>query len=243
MGKISKLQIDSTGAITDLCYYGTKYPTDKSPYSSTWHRHPYTAVYNFLFSTLRYSPIVFGEIGILDNMSMHMWRSFFTEAQLYGFEYFDDKIERAISECIPGATYSSMNIADKVSIFTALNNCKTKFDILIDDSTHLFEHQINFVEVALDFVKPGGMLVIEDVFRHWPNERYEEAIGPYFDYFSSVVAVETNHENAYSGGNHQEPYYDNDKLIVLYRNRKQRVTNSAAGNIILGAPLDDYRPG
>ena len=51
--RIEKLVIDSTESVTDLCRLGVKHPTDKSPYneSSSLHKHPYTAVYNLLFST------------------------------------------------------------------------------------------------------------------------------------------------------------------------------------------------
>ena len=74
--RIEKLVVDSTESVTDLCRLGVKHPTDKSPYneSDSLHKHPYTAVYNLLFSYMRYNPIVLGEIGILDNMSMKCWR-------------------------------------------------------------------------------------------------------------------------------------------------------------------------
>ena len=64
--KINKLIIDSSDSITDLCKLGVKYPTDKSPYVvHDGHRHPYMAVYDMLFMSLRYKPIKFAEGGIV----------------------------------------------------------------------------------------------------------------------------------------------------------------------------------
>ena len=54
---INRITIDSTNSITDLCRLGAKYPTDKSPYNGSGHRHPYTSVYDFLFSSVRYKKL------------------------------------------------------------------------------------------------------------------------------------------------------------------------------------------
>ena len=75
--KINRLVVDSSDSMSDLCRLGIDHPTDKSPYNTTLHRHPYTPVYDFLFAAIRYDPIVFGEIGIERNQSMVCWRSYF----------------------------------------------------------------------------------------------------------------------------------------------------------------------
>ena len=50
--RINKLTIDSTFSKTELCNLGKDFPTDKSPYSEKKHRHPFTAVYDLLFSNI-----------------------------------------------------------------------------------------------------------------------------------------------------------------------------------------------
>ena len=225
MKHINRLVLDATGSITDMCSLGSEFGTDKSPYSTTWHHHPYTAIYDLLFANLRYVPLVFGELGILDNKSMHMWRAYFAQAELYGFEFFEDKILAAKQQMIPGAHYAKADVSDRASLFHAFNGVGKKFDILIDDSTHFFEHQILFAEVAVDFVKPGGMIIIEDVFRGWNEERYLEAMESVLPFFGSASFIETNHEKAFSGGNSSEPYFDNDKLLVFHRNEVVRFGN------------------
>jgi hypothetical protein len=55
--KINSITIDSSNSITELCTLGVKYPTDKSPYNTddNLHKHAYTAIYNLLFSNLKYA--------------------------------------------------------------------------------------------------------------------------------------------------------------------------------------------
>lgn len=221
MSFINRLVVDSTKSRTDLCSAAASFGTDKSPYSSTHHRHAYTAVYDLLFSSKRWDVLTIGEVGILDNMSMHVWRNYFPQAKLYGFEFFDEKLSTARSHNLPLTQYAKIDVSDKKSLFNAFNDVGEKFDILIDDSTHLFEHQVNFLHAAVDFVKPGGTIIVEDVFRGWDEKFYADALESILPLFSSVTFVETNHDNSKSDGD-VVPYFDNDKILVLFRNQTTR---------------------
>jgi SAM-dependent methyltransferase len=217
--KISYITIDTSKALSDLCILGAHYVTDKSPYNSVMHRHPYTAVYDMLFAPRRYQPIVFGEIGVMNNASMCMWRSYFPTASLYGFEINTETLAAVKAHNLPNTHYSFMDSGSPQSIFDALNDTKQLFDVIIDDSNHHFENQMAIASVAYEFLKPGGVLIIEDIFRPWGEARYEEALAPYMKYFSSAAFFETNHENLWSPGT-QEPWFNNDKLLVMYRNQE-----------------------
>lgn len=210
--RIEKLVIDSTESVTDLCRLGVKHPTDKSPYneSGSLHKHPYTAVYNLLFSYLRYNPIVLGEVGILDNMSMKCWREYFPNATLYGYEYSEMLLQKAVSDRLSNTVYSKMDVKDVNSIHSGLQSMM--FDILIEDSTHEFGDQIRFANIAYKYVKPGGFLIIEDIFRNESEQRYVEALSGISKYFSSMTFIVTEHKLKHSPG------WDNDKLLVLNRN-------------------------
>ena len=211
--KINSITIDSTNSVTDLCLLGVKYPTDKSPYNpdANLHKHAYTSIYNLLFSNLRYKDIKLGELGILDNNSMLSWREFFSNAKLYGFEWFDERLDKAINDNID-CTYIKMNVKDINSISDGLSVAGSKFDILIEDSTHLFEDQIKFVNEAYKHLNPGGILIIEDIFINANEEDYFKAIN--LDYFSSATFIYANHNLKNSLG------WNNDKLLVLHKNDK-----------------------
>ena len=211
--KINSITIDSTNSVTDLCLLGVKYPTDKSPYNPdvSLHKHAYTSIYNLLFSNLRYKDIKLGELGILDNNSMLSWREFFPNAKLYGFEWFDERLDKAINDNID-STYIKMNVKDVNSISDGLSVAGSKFDILIEDSTHLFEDQIKFVNEAHKHLNPGGILIIEDIFISANEEDYSKAIN--LEHFSSATFIFANHNLKNSLG------WNNDKLLVLYKNDK-----------------------
>jgi hypothetical protein len=214
--QINSISIDSTNSITELCMLGVKYPTDKSPYNTdkNLHKHAYTAIYSLLFSNIRYNNIRVGEVGILDNNSMFSWREFFPNATLYGFEWFDSRLDKAISDNIPNCTYSKMNVTDPKSIEKGLTDAGSNFDILMDDSTHVFEDQIKFINVAYKHLKPGGFLIVEDIFIDANEEDYSKAISHLSDYFSSATFIFANHDLKHSPG------WNNDKLLLLHRNNK-----------------------
>jgi len=209
----NSLTIDSTNSRTELCNLGVKYPTDKSPYNTdvNLHKHAYTSIYNLLFSNLTYKDIKLGELGILDNNSMLSWREFFPKAKLYGFEWFDSRLDKANNDNID-CTYIKMNVKDIESISIGLSNAGSNFDILIEDSTHEFADQIKFINEAYKHLKPGGILIIEDIYINANEQDYFNAINN--DYFSSATFIFANHNLKNSSG------WNNDKLLILHRNNK-----------------------
>jgi SAM-dependent methyltransferase len=211
----NKLTIDSSNSRTDLCDLGVKYPTDKSPYSvgsSSGHRHPYTAVYDLLFAHLRYKDINFGEIGIEYNKSMICWRNYFTKAKLWGWEYYQEKINSALKDGLEDTTYINMDVTSEESIRSGFEQSGVKFDVIIDDSTHVFEHQISIAKIVHQYLKPGGYFIIEDIFRNRWEDDYNQQMGDYSKYYNSITFIDTEHSNKMSGN------WDNDKLLVMVRN-------------------------
>lgn len=220
-GKINSLTVDSTNSKTDLCELGVKYPTDKSPYNTinkvtphgSGHRHPYTAVYDLLFSSMRYNKIKLAEIGILDNMSMLCWRDYFTNAELFGFEFNTDYIKEGQDLNLPKTTYEFIDVKNLESIENSLTKYG-KYDIIIEDSTHEFDDQIRICRVAHKYLNIGGILIIEDIFRNEDENKYREELLEILKYYSSVTFINTEHTLKYS------PNWDNDKLLILHRNDK-----------------------
>lgn len=205
--KLNKLTIDSSDSITDLCILGKKYPTDKSPYNedNSLHKHAYTAIYDLLFSHIRYKNIKLAEIGILHNNSMKCWREYFPKADLYGYEWNDDFLKKAISDDLPYTHYSKMNVKDVKSIQKGMRG--EIFDIIIDDSTHEFIDQITIINNVYESLNRGGMLVIEDIFLNVEEKHYEDNISHY----SSGTFILANHKLKHSSG------WNNDKMLVLFK--------------------------
>lgn len=212
MKKINKIIFDSKDSITDLCELGLKYHTDKSPISAYDLRHSYTILYDLILGPIKYKDIKIAEIGIWKNASIKSFREYFPNAEIHGFEKVKQLIYDALNDNLNNTFYHEIDISNVGSIVESFSSSGVKFDVIIDDGSHAFEHQINVILNVFPFLNPGGALIIEDIFKHIPEKDFEERIEPVRRYFSSVSFIETNHKLQYTGS------WDNDKLLVLYRN-------------------------
>lgn len=215
--KINSIRIDSTNSTTDLCMLGVKYPTDKSPYNqnNALHKHAYTAIYDLLFSHRRYDYLTLAEIGILDNNSMLSWREYFPNATLFGLEYMTEKLNKAISDNLSNTYYNYIDVTNKDSISSELKNMNMLYDIIIEDSTHVFDDQIRFTNEAVKYLKTGGYLIIEDIFIDADESKYQKELEHLGEYFSTATFIFADHDLKHS------PNWNNDKLLVLIRNNKE----------------------
>ena len=216
--KFNKILVDSSESVTEFCNLGVLYPTDKSPYNRgkgldgvPYDKHSYTALYDFIFSTLKYKKINIGEIGIDRNNSMIAWRKYFPHATLYGWDLTEDSIENALKDELENTHYDFMDVRDQQSIVDGLAKPGVKYDILIDDSTHTYGDYIRIVNVAHQFMNVGGILIVEDILKNIPEEDFLRDLPNVRKYFNSITFVETHHK--LQGVNH-----NNDKLLFLIRN-------------------------
>lgn len=210
----NKIIFNSNTTNTDLCKLGAFFEADKSPYNPGKWQHGYTPFYDMIFSSMRYKPIVFGEIGIYKNASMQMWRKYFPNATLYGWDHDEEFLEYAKNQELENTHYDYMNVRDEKSIKDCFEKTETKFDVIIDDASHEFWDQIKVIRNAYKYLNPGGYLIIEDIDR-WKDEAdYSNEIWMFNHmlYFSHISFVETEHQNKMTYP------FDNDKLLVLVRN-------------------------
>ena len=212
MNSIPSIVIDSTNALTELCYMGKLTRTDKTPYNENGHRHPYTAVYSLLFGSLRYRECKFAEIGVAGGASVVLWNNYFKNASFYFFDRDTDFLNNA-SNYVPKEknTFTEMDVKNCSSIVKGLEATGGELDILLDDSTHTREDQILIIKEGLPFVKSGGIIIIEDVYRNESEENYLNELKDVLDNFSQVFFITTDHALRYSPG------WDNDKLLVLIK--------------------------
>ena len=171
-GKFNSIKIDTTNYESILCKLGGKYNTDKSQFNKKGHRHSYTAAYNLLFTHLKNKKINFAEIGILNNSSIKMWRDYFKFANIDGFDYDKKLINKARRHNLKKVNYHYINVNSVNSISDAFKKTKKKYDIIIDDSTHFFDHQINIINVTKKFLNKDGFLIIEDIYTN--KKSYKE---------------------------------------------------------------------
>jgi hypothetical protein len=217
--KIPHLYIDYKNVSSELCILGRKYNVDKSSQrdnpgpNDANHCHPYTLVYNKLFSTHKYSPITFCEIGIADGRSLLMWNEYFTTAKLYGFERWPHWLTNWKTKYydLPRVSVNYMNVRKADEITTPFTEAGVTYDCIIDDSTHCYYDMIRIIKCALPFVNPGGMIIIEDIQKSFDEYWFYTDLFPLLHEFSSLYFIDLEHDRRNSGT------INNDKLLILIK--------------------------
>lgn len=153
--------------MTLLCELATKYGTDK------WNWHTYTPHYYEMFKDRRYDVQKVLEIGIGDSSmknpsgepyqpgaSMRMWSDFFPYASIYAL---DNNRSVLINE---GPFHSFWcDQGNEQSMRDVLPQLGTGFDLIVDDGSHVPEHQVGTAKILVPLLAPHGIYIIEDV---WP---------------------------------------------------------------------------
>ncbi len=209
---LSEITMDVSSCYTEMCANATALQTDKSPYNVLCHRHPYTPIYDIFFTPYKNrANLKLGEIGVLNGSSMKLWSRTFPQAKLHGFDINQTYLNN-ISQ-IPNTTATLVDTGDPAGLSTALSSACSdgkQFDILLEDASHRLEHQLIFLRDALPFIAPGGLLVIEDIFRAIPAVRFEEVLYAHKDRIAKAILVRPEHTFCHSPG------WENDRLLFVW---------------------------
>ena len=212
-----KIFIDTSLSTTKLCELGKKFSTNKSPIQLVGHRSGYTGIYNLLFSPFIDKKITLAEIGIEDNNSIKVWRNYFKKAIIHGFEFDKNKIKKAKKHKLKKTYIHEMDVHYSRDITESFKKTKTKFDIIIDDSTHIFEDQIRVIKNCYKFLNINGILIIEDIYKNkkkYSEENYFNSLKKIKKYFHHIVFIDCSHINNFQAN------WKNDKILLMVRNNK-----------------------
>jgi len=99
------------------------------------------------------------EIGIMKGHSIRMWREYFETGDVYGV---DIQLHPEANDLISA---SGINVllcdATNESLTNQLGD-KT-FDVILDDGSHLIEHQVNSFKLLKSRINKNGIYLIEDI--------------------------------------------------------------------------------
>lgn len=196
-----KIYFDSTLSETNLCFLGKKFDTNKSSLNLNGHRSGYTVFYSLIFEHLIEKKCNIAEIGIEKNGSTNMWRNYFLKANIDCFEKDKKKIIYAKKQQLAKVKYHYIDVNSPTIIKKAFLQTKKKFDIIIDDSTHEFDHQINIIKNVHAFMKKGGILIIEDIYRLRKDnseKNYYNKLKTIKNLFSKITFVESFNANNFT---------------------------------------------
>lgn len=210
------LKINYNNNSSELCILGQKYDTDKSSQrnnvTDSRHCHPYTLFYDGLFKNKKNKHLKIAELGILDGASLLMWKDYFINAELYGFEYNNSLIQNFKNNFNNDRiTLANIDVTNKDSIINSFNNINKLYDIIIEDTTHKFKDQIRVIENTYQYLKPGGIMIIEDIFKTYNENAYINRLQHILHNFQDYYFIELDHVNRCSTG------WNNDKLFILVK--------------------------
>jgi predicted O-methyltransferase YrrM len=235
------LKINYNSNVSLLCEIGKKFDTDKSSQRSNVtnarHCHPYTLFYDSLFRNKKNDNLAIAELGILEGSSLRMWQEYFPNSRIYGLEYNNDLINKfKKSYNNDRITLSHINVTNSESIKSAFSTLDIMYDIIIEDTTHQFEDQIRVIEHAYQYLKPGGVLIIEDIFKRYNESDYIKRLQSILHNFQDYYFIELDHINRNSTG------WDNDKLFVLVKSGEPIFKNNNKITIITPSYRIDNLP-
>ncbi len=165
--------------MNDLRSLGELYGTDKVS-------HGFCEVYHELFKDKRNEIKNVLEIGVFFGASIMMWNEYFANALIHGFDTFNGVQGNGHIFQDPAKFYDEWNNKklnnivlhkfDQSSI-EQLEEFKNlidfKFDIIIDDGSHLMRDQQITLKYLLPLVKPKGYYIIEDLHSSIDNKFYD----------------------------------------------------------------------
>lgn len=126
----------------------------------------YLDVYEREFARYRTRPLSFLEIGVFRGGSIPMWKAYFANADRLAFIDIDPACKE---HEIPGTHVRIGSQADPAFLAEIAAEFGP-FDIVLDDGSHISEHQITSLKALWPHVADGGLYVVEDCHTsYWPG--------------------------------------------------------------------------
>lgn len=185
--------------------------------------HRYEYAYDVFLNRFRDIPCTIFEIGIDSGKSLKVWETFLPKAKIYGMDISVGlKLERG--EVFKG---DQSNINDLKIISKKIGKC----DIIIDDGSHVADHQLKtFYHLFDNLLDWGGVYVIEDIeCSYWKPfvqvYGYESGYTNIVDHFLTLNhSVNNNYSNNKNDLHIKSiSYYPNCIVIEKYKKNEMRI--------------------
>lgn len=154
--------------------------TDKSSES-----HNYLNKYEFFLSKWKNKKFNMLELGVFKGASIKMWGEFLPNATVYAVDV--DPETRQYTAGNRKVIIADLSLYQNVSELTAL-----KPEIIVDDASHMWRHQIMALLVLFDSLPHGGVYIVEDIetsFKGYECSFYNDASITCYDFLSAVAEV------------------------------------------------------
>jgi len=203
-----------------------KYCSEISEYPVCKWEH-YFDIYENYFAKYRNKPVLMLEIGVLAGGSTRMWKSYFhKDSRIVGID-----INSSCKELECDGIDIHIGDQNDKNFIESLIEKYGSFDIVLDDGSHINQHQINTFEWLFPHIVDGGIYLIEDTHTSY----WKDCNGGYklpsscVEYSKHLI----DQLNAYfSESNHLKPtYYTNNiesisfhDSIIAFKKQKRKFT-------------------
>lgn len=119
--------------------------------------HGYQRVYPWFLSHFKSIEINLLEIGVADSESLKLWKNYFEKVNLYAID-----ILPLVNNDIDVKIFQ-VDQSNKNELVNFVNNVNVKFDVVIDDGSHVPDHQMLTLKHLWTKLKDGGVYIIEDI--------------------------------------------------------------------------------
>jgi hypothetical protein len=144
-----------TPKTTSLVSLAKYYPTDKLA-------HGFLDVYETYFKDIQASKML--EIGLYKGQSHLLWKEYFPKAEIHAIDNLELDVSKETAKALKDEIHISYaDQGNRQSLRNFIGKMGGDFDIIIDDGGHLMHQQQISLSVLLQYVKSGGLYIIEDL--------------------------------------------------------------------------------
>ncbi|MBA3238119.1 MAG: glycosyltransferase [Parachlamydiaceae bacterium] len=207
--------VDYKKSTSELCSIAVKHGCFRSKTRKMQLCHPYTLFYNSLFKDKRDHQLVIAELGIRDGATLLMWNEYFSRSMLYGFES-NIQLVNAFENNFSNdrMKVNHIDAKNQSSIAQAFHAVGMQYDLIIGNSSPIFDDHIKIIRDAYSYLKPGGMLIIENVQNIYLEKDYIKELKSVLAMFQDYYFITMTHQNRISDNSKNS---NNDKLFVLVK--------------------------
>lgn len=157
--------------------------TDKINEEHSFAKLSYLDIYDMYFRTFRDKNISLLEIGVKDGASLRTWKSYFQSGSIFGID-----IDPQCKELAEERINIEIGSQDDLGFLTNCFGSDKKFDVIIDDGSHINNFTIfSFEYLFANRLNSGGIYIIEDlqcsydklqtehnILETWPGMKYND---------------------------------------------------------------------
>ena len=118
--------------------------------------HSYIEIYSDLFKDKKKNINIL-EIGVKDGDSMMLWKNYFIDSDIIGLDINLSKLKYEPK----GFKVYQVDATEENQVNFILDG--KQFDIIIDDGSHILDHQLKSFKIFFKHLKDNGLYIIEDI--------------------------------------------------------------------------------